>query len=146
MGDLILMENLTYRYIEDSDFELLQSWYIEREGVKPMRDLFPEIGYLLSDIATNEPYFACWLYKTDSSICIIDSLIAAPGLAKTARREAIKQGIELLVKEAKLLGFSIIWVTPERESLNQAFETCGFSRTGQEITAMIQYIGKTGGC
>jgi hypothetical protein len=90
-----------------ADYETICGWW-RGHGQEPIpREHLPATGRIVDGVA------ACFLYRTDAPVGLIEHLVAAPGSDKDDRREAVRALIAELVAEAKRLGADVVYaLTP----------------------------------
>ena len=106
------------------DFDSICEWYDARGVECPKAHQLPSIGYIVPGVA------AGFLYKTDSTICLIEGLISNPEAPTFKRSEAIDLVIAEILKEAERLGFDKIFGFTSYESVVTRVVRHGFMRDG----------------
>jgi hypothetical protein len=89
------------RYVREEHFELVRGWLRSREQDIVPRAL-PENGFIVPGKA------AGFLYRTDSSVAWIENIVAAPGLSREERNEAVDAVVAAIIERAKELGFELL--------------------------------------
>ncbi len=90
---------IAYKFDLTDHYAQLASWYTYRRLAPPPVDRLPRIGFIVPDVC------ACFLYQTDSDLAFMDGLIANPIAKKEARDEGLDIIGNLILDEAKRLGF-----------------------------------------
>ncbi len=105
------------RRFEQKDYDTVESWFSTR-GIFPAQyHALPEIGFIVENIACG------FLYKTDSSVALIENLIANPEESRENRDEALDIVVSSILDEAKKLGYrSITGITRLEPVLKRAFK------------------------
>lgn len=119
---------MNIRRYEDSDYELMSSWYIKRDLEPIPKASIPNIGYVAENKA------AAFLCVTDSSFCFIEFLIASPETTKEERKKYTHELNLRLFKDAKSLGFNKIINYMENKSVINNLKEIGFEQKGQDKT------------
>ena len=88
------------RKVVKEDLLSINSWYVKRSLPALSADILPEIGLIAPGVA------ALFIYQTDSSMAMIEGLIANPDATARDRAEAINQLIDTCVDYAHLLGYT----------------------------------------
>jgi hypothetical protein len=102
------------------DYETLNKWLIGHNKPVLSRDLYSDSGFMINELV------AGFLYKTNSSICLVENIISDPSSEKNERRRAINTVFETIVKEAKNLNFKMIFTAVELNSLHKNLIDIGF--------------------
>ncbi|GHG84957.1 hypothetical protein [Comamonas sp. JC664] len=106
-------------YVPELHFEHIKAWLQSwDEIVTP--DGLPQTGFVVPGKA------AGFLYRTDSSLALIENLVAAPGLSKEERNEAVDLVVAAICKEATRLGFKILLGTTQLDAVVKRAEKHGF--------------------
>lgn len=90
------------RKYRDEDFEEIRSWF-DKRGIPLELESLPKVGFIMPGIA------AGFLMQTDTTTCILEPFIANPFTLKKSREVALDSIFELLLKEAKSLGFKKVF-------------------------------------
>lgn len=127
--------SLTVRPITLADEPILTSWWL-MHGWEPVGSAnWPKNGALAS--LDGRPLAAAFLYLTDSSMCIVEWVVANPLSDKIERRAAIDLVIGSLVKKAKELGYSFAYTNIVHKRLQKSFEANGFKVMDTEMMSMV---------
>jgi len=119
------------RYRED-DFDQFEGWW-QSHGVKPPPNhSYPDVGFIVDNIA------AAFLYQTDSSICLIESIIYNPNIDKESRTEALDECIECVVLEAMGMGFKTLIGFTEMQAVINRAEKFNFQKHEQKYTMVTK--------
>lgn len=88
-------------YVREQHFEQVRDWLrFWKEEMVPRA--LPENGFVVPGKA------AGFLYRTDSSIALIENLVAAPGLSREERSEAVDAVVTAVIERANELGFEML--------------------------------------
>lgn len=82
------------RRILELDFHEIERWFDKREMKYPTRAIFPQVGFIVDNIACG------FLYFTDSSVAFIDGYVSNPESDKYERGEALDMITNELIKMA----------------------------------------------
>lgn len=85
-----------------SDCAEVAGWYEARGERAPPPDTLPTLGLIVPGAA------AGWLYRTDSSVCLLEGFVTNPAAPLRARHRAIGAIIDALIEEAKAEGFRYV--------------------------------------
>ena len=103
----------------------------------PPKEFFPKTGIMVEN--NGQDICSCFLYKTDSSWCIINWFLMNP----LAKKENRKGSIDFLIKEAtklaKNLGFKAIDVMIDKKSVIGILEKNDFSLK-ENITRIVKIL------
>ncbi len=109
------------------DYVTVSSWYVSRgiQAIPPQ--LLPQTGLLIYEGDT--PLACAFLYKTDSSLALIDGLITNPNATDSlSRKEAMRLLLEELSTIAKEAGYSVLMAAPTHPNVGPFLESQGFTR------------------
>ena len=85
------------RYTKEDEKEVIGWFHSRKIDITP--DYLPKVGYIQSGIA------AGFIYQTDANFCIFESFISNPNTSKSERKEALREIVTEMIKEAKQLGY-----------------------------------------
>lgn len=74
-------------------------------GADYKEEQFPNTGFIIDGIA------AYFLYSTDSNVCWLENMISNRGVEKSILVEALDILVDEILKEAKVLGFTVAYAT-----------------------------------
>jgi hypothetical protein len=83
---------------------------------------------------------AGWLYKTDSTVCILEWIISNPKAPKALRGEALDQMIDVMNALASGLGFKVIYAMAKVPRLLKRYRDKGFVTGDQNMTHLTKVI------
>lgn len=98
---------MTVRKYTPEDFAQIQAWGAEY-GDTYEPDQLPATGFIVDGVA------AYFLYKTDTTCCWLENLIATRKTDYWVKDEAIRLLIDACVAEAKALGFKVAYASTDR--------------------------------
>ena len=109
---------ITVRAYEDSDYEMLASWWQGWKWPPVIKDWLPPTGAICSydDI----DIFAGFLVQTNISAAIIEWVVSNPN-QKEGRKECKEMLLHMLCDVAKGLGYSSVFIFAES---NHLLKTC----------------------
>ena len=86
----------------------VKRWWAERERVPFSDSLASDYGYMA--YSENNPVAAMFLYPTKgSSVCMIGWPITDPNTTKEERNLALNELFDKIHKEARLMGYKLVW-------------------------------------
>lgn len=103
----------------NKDYKILSNW-LESHGKFWPKSVFSDSGFMINEIV------AGFLYKTNSSICLVENFVADPKSDKYARRTAIDLLFRTIIKEAKDLNFTIMFTSVYLNSLEKNLKDLEF--------------------
>ena len=107
------------RYVREEHFEQIRSWLRFRsEDIVPKA--LPENGFIVPGKA------AGFLYRTDSSVAWIENIVAAPGLSREERSEAVDAVFTAIIERARELGFELLVGYTVLDAVVQRAQRFGF--------------------
>lgn len=129
------------KYNHEKDYPTAHKWWKEWKHWEPIpADLLPETGIVVSKFG--EDVCMAWLYKTDSNLCWIDWFISNRYATKSARQGAIEHLIDSLVREAKTLGYRVIFSSVRNKNLINKLLRAGFDENlDKNMTNLIMHLG-----
>lgn len=95
----------------DKDYETITKWLKLHNKPILNKELLSDSGFMIDEIV------AGFLYKTNSSVCLVENFISDPASEKNARRIAINILFETIIKEAKDLNFQFMFTAVQLDSL-----------------------------
>ncbi len=116
------------RLFHSKDYPALVRWYKARGEEPPPFDTLPVVGLIVSGVA------ALFMYRTDSSVAILEGLIANPEASLRERSAATTALVEGLVKTAKEEGFRHVIASTKSEGVQRRASRLGFRSTGRFVT------------
>lgn len=122
------------RPYKTEDLAEIGSWWNKHKwGVLPP-EMLPKTGFVV------ESYCAGFLYKTDSSIAILEFIISNPSTDKEKRAEALDLLISTLITKAKEDGHSAIFSSIQHPSLISRYKKHGFVTGDLNMTNMVRVL------
>jgi hypothetical protein len=118
-------------FVPELHFETVRSW-MEARGEAITLDALPQTGFIIPGKA------AGFLYKTDSSVAMIEGLVAAPGVEREARDQAVDAIVQAVIAEAQRLGFKTLTGTTVLEAVVKRAERNGFVYVGGNFHVIIR--------
>ena len=112
------MANHTWRYTNGDDLPDLREWCAAHGSMDPV-PVLPQVGVLVDDC------LAVFLYQTDSSLCLIDSIVSRPGTPPFIVKDALLFGIAQLKAVAKDMGYTRVLGLADRASIASLCATLG---------------------
>jgi hypothetical protein len=110
-------------YVPELHFDQVRAWMqFRNEDITP--DALPQTGFVIPEKA------AGFLYRTDSSVAWIEGLVAAPGLSREERSEAVDAVVAAVCQEAKKLGFKMLLGYTVLDVVVKRAERLGFRHIG----------------
>ena len=85
------------RYTKEDEKEVIGWFHSRKIDITP--DYLPKVGFLEPGIA------AGFVYQVDANFCIFESFISNPNTSKSERKEALREIVTEMIKEAKQLGY-----------------------------------------
>lgn len=116
------------------DLEQINHWLELREWPQFEAHVLPKTGFIIKDTAVG------FLYKTDSSFCLMEWLVTNPLKSSEERDKALNQVIEALVQNAKDSGFKLIFSSLSDQGLVKRYTNSGFIVTDNNMTNLIRGI------
>jgi len=118
-------------YVPELHFETVRSWMEARNEVITL-DALPQTGFIIPGMA------AGFLYRTDSSVAMIEGLVAAPGVEREVRDQAVDAIVLAVIAEAQRLGFKTLTGTTVLEAVVKRAERLGFIYVGGNFHLIVR--------
>lgn len=115
------------RYKPKEHYKAVASWYHARGLEAPTPDKLPETGFIVDGIV------AGWLYRTDSSVALIDGVISNPATLPGRRRLALKRLAAVLTDLAVATGYPDVIFTSANPAIQQLGVDMGYRPTEQRL-------------
>jgi hypothetical protein len=119
------------RYTE-ADHATLAQWWAAQSWPTIPETMLPKTGFIVDGIC------AGFLYRTDSSMTILEWIVANPNSDKIQRRQALDLVIAALLDEAKRGGSSAVFTSCNHKGLLARYEAHGFQVTDTGMTNLIR--------
>lgn len=115
---------MTVKYSHNTHFEVLKSWYDDRNtlGLKP--EMLPDLGYVSNDIAI------AFLVTTNSPVAWIANWTVDPKATLEQRNRAIYELLVQCEEEAKRLGYKILQSCAMKDNMKLRFDVAGYKSFG----------------
>lgn len=110
-------------YVPEQHFAQVLRWF-ELFGETMIPEALPQTGYIVPGVA------AGFLYRTDSSVCWLESLIANKDVPKEERTRALDVVVVALTRDAKKLGFKTLLGSTQLEAVVKRAQRLGWSYMG----------------
>lgn len=106
-----------------NDYATLQIWWAGHGQESVPLELLPLTGFIVDDLA------ACFVYSTDSAICILEAAIANPESHWEERKQALNALIDQAKAWAKSNGYKVILSSSNNAHVIQKLETRNFLKS-----------------
>ncbi|MCP3137343.1 hypothetical protein [Pyxidicoccus xibeiensis] len=106
-------------YVPEQHFEQIKSW-LQFWDESMTHEALPQTGFIIPERCVG------FLYRTDSSLCIMENIVAAPGLDREVRSEAVDAVVTAIIAEAKRLGFKLMMGYTQLDAMVKRSEKFGF--------------------
>lgn len=107
---------LIRRFDKDKDYNTINDWSMQRSIGPIPKDLLPEIGFIIDDIACG------FIIQTDTKMAFGEFLLSNPNTTKENRSEAIQMIMDKGFETAKELGYLIFYVNVSNPILHDRFQ------------------------
>lgn len=123
---------------EENYYQLLTSWCKGWGWSKlPPKSHYSTTGIMVEN--NGQKICSCFLYKTDSAWCILNWFLMNPKATKKNRIGCLDYLIEQSILIAKLMGFQVIDVMIDKDSLIKRLEKHGFNLK-ENITRVVKIL------
>lgn len=108
--------------ITPDHYPLLRSWYAARGRTMPNEELLSDMGFII------DGRIAGWLYVTNSSMAMIEGVIADPSTVPSLRRQSLRKLCGFLIDTALMLGFTEVFGISRHPSMAKISKELGFKQ------------------
>jgi len=130
---------MEFRYIEQSDYEMLVDWWKFWKFPAPPIEMLPDSGVIVNKDGVD--ICAGFIYFTNSKTCWIEFIVSNPNVRqKEDRREAITNVIDVLCSIGKNNGYTIAYTSLKNESLQNKYLQCGFIEGSKNCNEYIKRL------
>jgi hypothetical protein len=130
---------MEFRYIEQSDYEMLVDWWKFWKFPAPPIEMLPDSGVIVNKDGID--ICAGFIYFTNSKTCWIEFIVSNPNVRqKEDRREAITNVIDILCSIGKNNGYTIAYTSLKNESLQNKYLECGFIEGSKNCNEYIKRL------
>lgn len=130
---------MEFRYIEQSDYEMLVDWWKFWKFPAPPIEMLPDSGVIVNKNGID--ICAGFIYFTNSKTCWIEFIVSNPNVRqKEDRREAITNVIDVLCSIGKNNGYTIAYTSLKNESLQNKYLECGFVEGSKNCNEYIKRL------
>jgi|GEM_PF-1117745 hypothetical protein len=113
-------------YVPELHFEQLKGW-LQFWNESMTQDALPQSGFIIPGKA------AGFLYRTDSSVALIENLVAAPGMSREERTGYVDAIVAAICAEAARLGFKLLLGYTQLDAVVKRAERFGFTYVGSNF-------------
>jgi hypothetical protein len=110
-------------YVPEQHFAEVLRWF-QLFGETMVPEALPQTGYIVPGVA------AGFLYRTDSSVCWVESLVANKEVPKEERTRALDAIVIALCQDAKKLGFKLVLGSTQLDAVVKRAQRLGWSYMG----------------
>jgi hypothetical protein len=130
---------MEFRYIEQSDYEMLVDWWKFWKFPAPPIEMLPDSGVIVNKDGVD--ICAGFIYFTNSKTCWIEFIVSNPNVRqKEDRREAITNVIDVLCSIGKNNGYTIAYTSLKNENLQNKYLQCGFIEGSKNCNEYIKRL------
>lgn len=122
------------RYNKDTDFQDVTSWWLLHDQIPPLPAMYPETGFIVENVA------AAFLFRTDSSMALIEMIIYNPETPKDIRQKALNEVIESVILEAASLGYETLSGFTDMGVVIERAKSFGFTEVKNKYTMIVKGI------
>jgi hypothetical protein len=122
---------IAHQFIAETHYPSVKEWWLTQDwSVIPLSHLSKN-GVIVFD--GDLPIVAGWLFETDSAFCLMEFIVANPGVRGPKRDEAIALLFETLKKMAKVRGFKSVFTMSKNDSLSRRLKSSGFNEVDSGV-------------
>lgn len=112
------------RRYEPADLAAVNAWYAARGRAGLPSDAVPQLGAIVPEVA------AGFLYRTDSSVALLDSFITNPAARLLKRGRAVREIASVLIDLARTQGCRRLVVLSASHGIGGVARSLGFGPLG----------------
>ncbi len=120
------------RSITKNDIQTIRNWGSDQKWALPKDSDLPPTGFLVEGVC------ACWIFKTDGSLALLEPLVGNPAISKEKRSEGLNRLFETVVKWSKDQGFKHLMAMSEHPELIKRGATFGFKPLSNDIKTFLR--------
>ena len=126
------------RPYQDSDFELLTSWWTAADVAPPPRGAIPiESTWVV--IRDHEPIVsACLLLTNIKAFAYIENLISNPAAHAEDRHQAVELMVRYIENHARRLGYGALACYGRHDQLVRRYQGLGYQPAERNLTALVK--------
>lgn len=99
------------RRYHKQDIEVVNEWYAGWNHPTLLPHMLPDVGFIVDEVC------AGFLYKTDSSLCLLDAYVANREATKAAKQLGLDLVTNALLEEAYACGFRAVMAITDNPSI-----------------------------
>jgi hypothetical protein len=122
------------RFVAASHYEMLAGWWRGHGQEPPPLEVLPKVGFVVPG------YAAGFFYRTDSTVAIVEWLLANPDAETTQRSEALDRVCAAIIEEARALGFKLLTATMTSAAVIRRAQAHGLSVLPGNYTALCRTL------
>lgn len=122
------------KFNKDNHYKTLKGFWEQYDWSAPKIEYLPKTGYVSK--VGGEIIAACFYYRTNSQMAILDWLIADRNSDRRIREMAIVKLIKKIKAEAVLKGFSVLYTISGNARLIETYEGHGFEMMERDAYTM----------
>lgn len=130
------------RLLDDSDYDMLCTWWKAWRWTAPPRDFLPQNGkggYMV--MKDDVPVVAGFIYFTNSSVCWSEFIISDFNYKdRESRKEAIRILIFELNEIARKKGFKYMYTVVKDDSLEKSYREMGYVNGSKKANEMFKIL------
>jgi len=128
----------TIKKYNSGDFEMIKSWWDDKNEIAPTKDMLPETTFILNIGST--PSLCVSLYLTNSGHCYIENFAGNPLMKGSIRKEAGQFLFEGITGYAKSLGYNKVVCFAHVDKLKERYKQFGLVPTLDNIQSFVKEI------
>ncbi len=132
------MEISFIKFDQAKHYETICSWWKAHKWDAIPLDALSDDGIVIT--SDGQPVCACWLYRTNSSICWVEWYVANPTAPRKIRNICIDKMIEISTSLAQMLGFKSVFSSVKVGRFIKRLEENDFIKSDQEMTNLIRIL------
>lgn len=119
----------------EKDYKTLEKWWKSYSWPCIAPEYLPTTGLIIDDLC------AGFLYKTDSSVAILEWIVGNREADRGARAQAIREVVQGLKEIAHRAGYTKVFTSAVHPNLISAYKELGFQPTDSNVQMFMYSIG-----
>lgn len=132
------MNKITIRNYSNTDYPMIESWWLECGEIAPLPGMMPEESSFVAEI-DGVPALAIALYTTNTfELAYLENFIGNPAMRGEVRQKAASELVEHTVADAKRRGYKRLMCMTEKSILTSRYSQLGFYPTLCGVTTLVR--------
>lgn len=126
------------KFDQEKHYETVCDWWTAHKWPPVRPDVLSDDGIVIT--SNGAPVSACWLYRSNSSVCWLEFFVVNPKIEKNLRDVCLDLMIVVAIERARFVGASCIFCSIKIPKLIKRLTKNGFEETDKTMTNMIRIL------